>query len=69
MERTTPTTISDEEQPQAGATKDKDGPQQNEAGQEQIVATERETIADMEVPEEQPSKEAEEKIEAAIAEH
>ena len=63
MERTTPITISDEEQPKEGAT---DGTRQKEAGEEQTVATEREKIVDMEVPEEQPPKEAGETTEAAV---
>mgnify|MGYP000341313240 CR=1 FL=1 len=65
VERTTPITISDEEQPEEGATKDTDGPPQTTTGEELTVATEGETIAEME---EKPLKEAGETIKAT-AEH
>ena len=54
MGRTTPITISDEEQPVEGATKDTDEPRQTAAGVEPTVTTEGETIA---VTEEQPPNE------------
>ena len=66
MERTTPITISDEEQPEEGVTKDTDGPRRKEVGEEWTIATKREKIAHMEVPEVEPSKEAGETTEAAV---
>ena len=48
-ERATTITISDEEHPEEGSTKDKDEQRLKEAGVEQTVVTEREKLADMEV--------------------
>ena len=64
MERTTPITISDEEQPEEGATKDTDGPPLTATGEEPRTATEAKTIAETE---EQPPKEVGETIEATVA--
>ena len=64
VERTTPITISDEEQPEEGATKDTDGPRLMATGEEPRAKTEAETIAEME---EKPLKEAGETIEATVA--
>ena len=65
-EQTTHITISDEEQPQEGATKDTDVPRQTGDGEEKMVATEGEKIADIEKPEEQPPKEAGETTNATM---
>ena len=48
MERTTLITISDEEQPEEGATKDTDGPPLMATGEEPRAETEAETIAETE---------------------
>ena len=66
MERTTPITISDEEQPEEGTTKDTDGPRPTEVGEEHTVETEGEKITNMEEAEKQSPMEAGEKTEAVV---
>ena len=64
MERTTPITISDEEQPTGEITKDTDEPRQTIAYDEPPITTNAETTA---VSEEQPPREAGVTTEADVA--